>query len=342
MPSAASLRERLDMKEWTNEHSFDENLSLDSLLQNDIHRFVRQICVGIRSARARSAAEDELFDHIHGALYDATLRGIPPERAWPDICASFGNPAILRQQLAGVHNRLPPDFFPALGRFSLRLVVAVLVTGFLWGLIGSSGSVVGGLVGVLILCGLWPLRAVGCAWNRLCFHGRLWRLGRRNGWEILRFPSIGKIFFARPAALYVVRTGEGVPLTVIRHLSVSHPESLRFVDETSLLRIRRRRGVGLADQRPGQFNLIKTAALGHETIRPASFSYLLPPELVSSAENTTAPRVEKLLVVDRFPRDVSVVSGNSVREVIPGDRVFDFAVHSRASCVAYLLGSQSE
>ncbi len=327
------------MREPSNELFHAENISLDPGLRDEIARFSRSICAGIRSKRARRAAEDELVDHIHGALYDAALRGIPPERALPDICASFGDPAVLRQQLAGVHNRLPPDLLPALGRFLLRLVAAVLTSGFLCGLIGESGYAVGITVGVLILCGLRPLYALRRAEHRLRFRGQLRRLCRRSGRALRSCPSILRVLLAPSAtALYVVQKGKYV--TVIRFLSVSPREAVRFVDDTSLLRIRRRSGVGLADRRPGQFNLSQTAAVGYETLRPASFSYRLPSAL-AAVGNGDVPSVEKLLVLDDFPRELSAVEGNAVRELIHGDRLFDFAVHSRASCLSYLTDGGS-
>ncbi len=334
MPSAVCLRGMREMK---------DSFAVNDALQDDITRFARQLCRGIRSPRARAAAEEEMIDHIYAALYEESLRGIPPETAFPVICASFGEPSVLRQQLAGVHNRLPPDFFRTLGGFVLRLAVAVLVTLFLRGLCLQGGVAwYTELPGVLILFGLRPLGAVGRAWRRLRFRGRVRRLCRRSGWDMLHFPSVGQVFLARRSALYVFRMGEDAPLTVIRHLSVARGESLRFADETTILRIRRRGGVGLTDRRPGQFNLSKTAALGHVTLRQASFSYLLPPELLSLRGDGTAFRVEKWLIIDRFPPEVSVVEGNAVREVSPGECVFDFSVHSQKSCLSNLVARTSK
>ncbi len=310
-------------------------LEVSDALRDEILRFSKQLCVGIRSPRARLAAEEELVDHIYAALYDEALRGVPPETALPAVCASFGDPSVLRGQLATVHNRVPPELFRSLGFFALRLLVAVVVTQFLRGMCRQSGYPFGWyteLPGVLILCGLRPLGAARRAWSRGRFRGQLRRLCRRSGWELLCLPSRGRVLFAPATARYAVRTGERV--TVIRHLSVCRGDALRFVDETCILRIRRRGGVGLADRNPYRYNSTRTAALGHVTLRPASFSFLLPPDLASAGKD--APAVEKLVVIDTFPREVSAVVGSAVREVIAGERVFDFAVHSRASCMAHL------
>ncbi len=316
--------------------------SLSPELEDAILRHVKRLCAGIHSRRTRIAAEEELADHFRLAIYDMALRGVTPERAFTEIAASFGEPSILRQQLASVHNRLPPKFWSTVVTYLGRALIALAVTLPLWGILSANGHTFQwyhALPGILIWVGLQPLDSLGSAVRRGRFHTQIRRFCRDNRCVPLRVPSMwAAIGGTTAASLYLLRFHDRT--VAIKYRSAPRRVEVRLADETTMLYIRRRRGIGLADQRPGQFNLIRPAEIGDVSIRPVAYNYLLPPEWATVVKE--AGGLEQLMVLEPFPVAVTCVKGNAVEEVIPGDRVFGFTVHSKKSLMAHLLSVTHE
>ncbi len=307
--------------------------SLPPEIEDEITRRVKRLCGSIRSRKKRIAVEDELTDHFRLAVADMALCGVPPERALSEVAASFGDPAILRQQLASVHNRLPPAFWPFMGGLLLRMLLAAAVTLPLWGIVTANGlrfSWYHLLPGVLILVGLHPITWLWSAFRRGDVRRRIRRFCRETGSTPLSIPSPAAAVLGS-ASLYLLAVSGRV--VAVKYLYVPRRAEVRFADETTVLAIRRRRGIGLADRRPGQFNLIKPATVGDVTIRPLAYSYLLPPEWAAAAG---VGGIERLLVLEPYPMEVTHIAGNTVEEVTPGERVFGFRIHTRKTALARL------
>ncbi len=311
--------------------------SLSPELENEILRHVKRLCAGIHSHRTRIAVEEELADHFRLTIYDMALRGIAPERAFAEIAVSFGEPSILRQQLATVHNRLPPNFWSTVGAYLWRALIALAVTLPLWGILSGSGHTFQwyhALPGILIFVGLQPLDFLCSAVRRGRFHKQICRFYRDKGCVPLHVPSIWATIGGTPSAsLYLLRIHDRT--VAIKYRSAPHRMEVRFADEVTMLYIRRRRGIGLVDRHPRQFNLIRPAEIGDVTIRPVSYDYLLPPDWATAVKE--AGGLEQLMVFAPYPMAVTCVKGNAVEEVIPGNRVFGFAVHSQISAIVHLL-----
>ncbi len=296
----------------------------DEILREELSRYARRVCAAIRSRRARAAAEEEITDHLLCAVYDKALHGIPPERAVAEALAEFGDAATLKQQYARIHNTLPPDLWPSLGRFFLRALGAAAVTAVLWGIVESGGGDFGVLhllPGALMLFGLWPIHAISLVGKRISFHLRLRRLCRRGACEALYLPAL-------PGGRYVLRAGGRV---LYLRVMGTRRAALRFLDETAIAWITRRGGVGMIDRAPRRFNSTKIAAQASERVRVADFSFLLPEAWLGTG-------VEKHLILLPFPREVTCVRGNTIEEVRPGERVLDFSVHDRKNLMKMLEG----
>ncbi len=305
----------------------------DDALYEEIVRHAKRICIGIRSRRARGMAENEIIDHLLCAVYDKALRGIPQEQALSEAIAEFGECGTLKQQYARIHNRLPPDFWPSVGRFCLRAAGAALLSAVLWGMVEAGNDEFEWyhlIPGALVLCGLWPFRVLCLTLSRLRVHSRLRRLCRQGRCEALILPSLPVALFGPGSAVrYVLRVDGRIHF--IRVLYAPHRTALRFLDETSIAWVTRRGGIGLIDRAPRQFNSTKTATFISDTVHPADFSFLLP----DAWRNMGTP-IDKLLLIDPFPPAVSFVQGNTLEEVRPGESVFDFVIHNRRSLLAYL------
>ncbi len=226
----------------------------------EIRRHAHRLVAGIRSRRRRAITEAELREHMEDAVYHWGLQGIPPTEALRRTLADWGDPARQKQLLADAENTLPPAFFSRLGAWVGRLAVATLVTLLLWAgaeVFGAGFEWFHVLPGVLILCGLWPLRYGRAVARRLCFRSQLKKHCREKGYTLILSPGLLSLLTGYGCA-YTVSDGKRV--LYMRTLSaLCRRESLHVWDETILEWRKTRTGAGLIDRLPGQFNLIRAS-----------------------------------------------------------------------------------
>ncbi len=305
-----------------------ENITLEA--EWEMRRSVRRICRSIHSKKIRENTEQEYLEHMEDHVYRLLLRGVPEEKAVAEALAALGDSEELCHMLGAIHNRMPAD----LGRNLLWLAIRALPATFLGCLIWATGLSesypVIWLLPVLIVVGLEPARYLRSLMLRLKQITRIQRVCRDKGYKIERMASpILSVFIPARRPEWVIETGKHTYCVHFLAVHNRHAE-LCFLDSYAYtLTVIRGQGARFVDRAPRRFKLLRIGDQSYsEQIRHSLYFPASP--------DFRAGTMERILLLNPVPNEVSYRKGTTEEYVGNGDAVFGFLVYDGNAFVALL------
>lgn len=300
-----------------------ENITLEA--EREMQQTVRRICRSIHSKKARESTEQEYLEHVEDHVYCLLLRGVPEKQAVTEALAALGDSEELCHMLGAIHNRMPADLGKKLLWLAIRALPATFFGCLIWATGLSESHPIIWLLPILIVVGLEPVRYLRSLMLRLKQIARIQKVCRDKGYTIERMASpILSVFIPARRPEWVIETGKH---TYCVHFLAVHNRhaSLLFLDSYAYtLTVIRGQGARFVDRAPRRFNLLRTGDQTYSEQMQHSLYFPASPDF-------RAGIVERILLLNPVPNEISYRKETVEESVGNGDAVFGFTVYDGRS-----------